>query len=123
VDFGLARQLETDVPRLTQTGQVLGTFGYTAPEQLSGVPTAQGSSCDIFSLGVILYELLTGQLPFGSTLNDVLLRIMTRDPVVPSAVRAGIDADLDSIPATTFPDTSGRPMYPLDEREPIKELL
>ncbi len=97
VDFGLARQLATDAARLTQTGQVLGTPGYAAPEQLSGVPTAQGPGCDIFSLGVILYEVLTGQLPFGRTLNEVLLQIMTRDPAPPSALRPGIDPELNVV--------------------------
>jgi serine/threonine-protein kinase len=92
VDFGLARSLEGDASRLTQTGQVLGTPGYMAPEQLSGVPEAQGTGCDIFSLGVILYELLTGELPFGRTLNEMLLQIMTREPQPPSARRPGLPA-------------------------------
>jgi WD40 repeat protein len=95
MDFGLARRENS--ARMTQTGQVLGTPGYIAPEQLSGVPEAQGSGCDIFSLGVILYELLTGELPFGRTLNDVLLNIMTREPVPPSVRRPGIDPALDGI--------------------------
>jgi len=97
VDFGLARQLDTDAARLTQTGQVLGTPGYTAPEQLSGIPEAQSRSCDIFSLGVILYELLTGQLPYGRTLHEVLLHIRTRDPAPPSVLHPGIDPVLDRV--------------------------
>jgi hypothetical protein len=97
VDFGLALRLDAGTTRLTQTGQMLGTPGYTAPEQLSGVPEAQGPSCDVFSLGVILYELLTGQMPFGRTLQEVLLRIMTQDPAPPSTLRPGINPVLDAI--------------------------
>src|SRR5262249_38816921 len=86
VDFGLVRSVEGDASRLTQTGEVLGTPAYAAPEQLSGSPEAQGPGCDVFSLGVVLYELLTGQLPFGRTLQEVLSHIMTRDPVPPSTL-------------------------------------
>jgi hypothetical protein len=95
MDFGLARKEGSS--RITQAGQVLGTPGYLAPEQLSGSPEAQGPGCDIFSLGVILYELLTGELPFGRTLNEVLLQIMTRDPEPPSSCRAGVPLALDAV--------------------------
>src|SRR5262249_19215021 len=95
MDFGLARREGS--ARMTLPGQVLGTPGYIAPEQLSGNPEAQGPACDIFSLGGILYELLTGELPFGRSLNEVLLRIMTTDPRLPSACRQGVDPALDAI--------------------------
>jgi predicted Ser/Thr protein kinase len=72
VDFGLARRDDPDDVRLTRSGQVLGTIGYMAPEQLRGDPGAIGPACDIYALGVILYELLTGRLPFrGSGLGIV----------------------------------------------------
>ena len=100
MDFGLARQEGS--ARLTQAGQVLGTPGYLAPEQLSGIPEAQGPGCHIFSLGVILYELLAGELPFGRTLHEVLLQIMTRDLVPPSSRRAGIPPALDAVCAKTL---------------------
>src|SRR5262249_30475785 len=69
-DFGLARSAGAGASRLTQTGEVLGAPAYAAPEQLSGSPEAHGPSCDVFSLGVVLYELLTGELPFGRTLQE-----------------------------------------------------
>jgi hypothetical protein len=94
-DFGLA--LRAGTARMTQAGQILGTMGYLSPEQLSGTPEAHGPSCDIFSLGVILYELLTGQLPFGRTLKDVLVNIATHEPPPPSRLRPGISPALDAV--------------------------
>jgi hypothetical protein len=97
VDFGLALFVEAGASRLTQTGEVLGTPAYMAPEQLSGNLEAAGAGCDVFNLGVILYELLTGELPFGRTLQEVLPRIMTRDPAPPSSLRAEVGAELDRV--------------------------
>jgi len=67
VDFGLARRDHPDEARLTRTGQVMGTLDYMAPEQLRGESKEIGPSCDIYALGVILYELLTGSLPFNGS--------------------------------------------------------
>ncbi len=69
MDFGLAQQIRSkDDIRLTQTGNLLGTPAYMSPEQVQGEPTKIGSPTDQYSLGVILYELLTGQLPFRGSL-------------------------------------------------------
>jgi hypothetical protein len=97
VDFGLVRSVEGEAFRLTQTGEVLGIPAYSAPEQLSGSPEAQGPGCDVFSLGAVLYELLTGQAPFGRTLQEVLLQIMTRESAPPSALRPEIESELDRV--------------------------
>jgi DNA-binding beta-propeller fold protein YncE len=96
VDFGLALFTEGDSCRLTQAGEVLGTPAYIAPEQLGGNPEAHTASCDVFSLGVILHELLTGEPPFGRTLGEVRLRIMTHDPA-PSALRPEVGPELDGV--------------------------
>src|SRR5262249_39192830 len=64
-DFGLAKQLNSDV-RLTSTGAVLGTPRYMAPEQCRGDTEAIGPATDVYALGTILYELLTGRPPFAA---------------------------------------------------------
>ena len=66
VDFGLARRIDPGTARLTQSGLVIGTWQYMTPEQLCGEPDALGPGCDIYALGVIMYELLTGRLPFDA---------------------------------------------------------
>jgi serine/threonine protein kinase len=83
VDFGLARRAGAADIRLTGAGSILGTPAYMAPEQAGGDQAAVGPACDIYSLGVILYELLSGRLPFEGSLLEVLERIRTRpaDPV------------------------------------------
>jgi serine/threonine protein kinase len=96
-DFGLAKRLErSDGP--TQTGDVLGTPSYMAPEQASGVSRHVGPATDIYALGAILYELLTGQPPFrGPTASDTLVKVLSEDPVPPRRLQRGIPKDLETI--------------------------
>ncbi len=97
MDFGLAREIDKeDQTRLTQDGMILGTPAYMSPEQAEG-NLAAGKQSDVYSLGVILYELLTGKLPFEGTVAAVIGQIMTRDAPPPSAARCEVDAELDGI--------------------------
>jgi serine/threonine protein kinase len=95
-DFGLA--LLGDETRVSVDGAVKGTPAYMAPEQADGDIEAIGPSSDIHALGVMLYELMTGTLPFRGTSTDVVLsQVRTKLPKRPSEVRPGIDPTLDAI--------------------------
>lgn len=94
-DFGLARIIHD--PELTQTGQVIGTPTYMAPEQIIEGQTVDPRS-DVFSLGVVLYELLTGRPPFAASETVVVLEmIRTRDPIPPRVLQPHLARDIDTI--------------------------
>jgi serine/threonine-protein kinase len=95
-DFGLAKELEKDVGQ-TPSGTILGTPSYMAPEQ-AGARKDVGPTADVYSLGAILYELLTGRPPFrGETPLDTLVEVMSREPRRPSAVRPGVPRELEAV--------------------------
>jgi WD40 repeat protein/serine/threonine protein kinase len=95
-DFGLAKQLGREGP--TQTDTIMGTPSYMAPEQTSSRPGDIGPAVDIYALGAILYELLTGQPPFrGESKMDTLMQVRTLDPVPPSRLQPGVPRDLEII--------------------------
>jgi serine/threonine protein kinase len=95
MDFGLAR-LEGE-ERKTLTGQVFGTLPYMSPEQVQGQAGDMGKSCDIYTLGVIYYELLTGRLPFQGTAWELPQQIVTVEPTPPSSINPQIDPEIDAI--------------------------
>jgi serine/threonine protein kinase len=96
VDFGLAHCLQSD-ESLTSSGVVLGTPSYLSPEQATGRKDLTAAT-DIFSMGVILYELLTGKLPFaGDTPFALLMAIIHKQIVPPRRLQRGVPRDLEAI--------------------------
>jgi tetratricopeptide (TPR) repeat protein/predicted Ser/Thr protein kinase len=97
MDFGLAWRLDREDARLTKSGSILGTPAYMSPEQVRGDVSALGPGCDIYSLGVLLYEMLTCRLPFQGSTATVLGQILTQDPPRPSAHRMDLDPALEAV--------------------------
>jgi hypothetical protein len=96
VDFGLAKIMDADATQ-TVDGSILGTPGYMSPEQASGNIKQVGPLSDQYSLGVVLYRLLAGRLPFEGPHAFVLHQIIHSPPEPPSAHRTGIDRRLEAI--------------------------
>lgn len=96
-DFGLAKSIQDDSGQ-TQSGQILGTPSFMAPEQARGEIAAVGPPADIYALGAILYDLLTGRPPFsGSSVIETLEMVTKREPVPPSQLVAALPRDLETI--------------------------
>src|SRR5438094_5694138 len=96
-DFGLARLLETE-SSVTQTLDVLGTPSYMAPEQAVGNNAAVSSATDVYGLGAVLYQLLTGQPPFaGGTTYETIKLLLDTEPRQPRLLNPKIDRDLNTI--------------------------
>jgi beta-lactam-binding protein with PASTA domain/tRNA A-37 threonylcarbamoyl transferase component Bud32 len=92
-DFGIAR---AGVSQMTEAGSIIGTAQYLSPEQAKGAPVDQRS--DLYSVGVVLYELLTGVVPFsGDTPVEIAMKHLSSLPEPPSAKRAEIPRDLDMV--------------------------
>jgi serine/threonine protein kinase len=102
-DFGLAKPIDgisslTPAGVRTQSGAILGTPAYMAPEQAAGKGKKVGPACDVYALGAILYECLTGRPPFQSeTTLDTLMKVTTEEPVAPRTLRPRCPRDLETI--------------------------
>ena len=97
IDFGIARAQSGD-GTLTASGDVVGTPAYMSPEQLGGEADRIGPRADVYALGVILYELLTGQLPHGDARESAAAlarRGAARDPTPPGRIDRGLRGDLE----------------------------
>jgi eukaryotic-like serine/threonine-protein kinase len=92
VDFGLAR---IEASNLTETGTLLGTPAYMSPEQFLGLPADARS--DIFSVGVMLYQMLTGDRPFTGSPSTIMQKVLRQDPVEPSVLNPTLSAEWDGL--------------------------
>jgi WD40 repeat protein/serine/threonine protein kinase len=96
-DFGLAKRLDGDSLQ-TQSGAILGTPSYMAPEQAVGRPELIGPAADVYGLGAILYDLLTGRPPFrGAAVLDTLEQVRSQEPVPPRRLQPKVPHDLETI--------------------------
>jgi serine/threonine protein kinase len=92
MDFGLARRVDEEA-QVTMAGVIIGTPAYMSPEQAEGDPGKIGPSTDIYSLGVVFYQMLAGRLPFRGSLTSILRQIGSEPPPRPSAFNPEIGED------------------------------
>src|SRR5439155_18485775 len=96
-DFGLAKRTEADTG-LTQSGAIVGTPGYMAPEQAANRKEEITAATDVYGLGAVLYALLTGRPPFqGDSVLDTLEQVREQEPPPPRRINPGVDASLETI--------------------------
>ena len=96
-DFGLAKRIDSDEHQ-TESGQIMGSPSYMAPEQARGHSRGVGAAADVYALGAILYEMLTGRPPFkGETPLETVRLVIDDDPVAPSQLVPRVSRDLETI--------------------------
>ena len=107
-DFGVAKQITAD-SGMTATGQVLGTPSYMPPEQAAGKIEQIGPLSDVYSLGALLYALLTGRPPFqAANVMETLKQVLEREPVSPRELNPTVDRDLETISLKCLDKDPGR---------------
>jgi WD40 repeat protein/serine/threonine protein kinase len=107
-DFGLAKQLD-DLSHVTVSGAIVGTPSYMAPEQASGQGTEVAPAVDVYALGAILYEMLTGRPAFrGTNVYETLDQVRNAEPVPPRSLQSKVPADLETICLKCLRKDAGR---------------
>lgn len=97
-DFGLAKQMDAPDEGHTKAGSIMGTPSYMPPEQAEGKAKDLTNLADIYSLGALLYEFITGRPPFkGRTLLETLQHVRTKEPVAPSQLQPSVPPDLQTV--------------------------
>jgi eukaryotic-like serine/threonine-protein kinase len=108
-DFGIAKLTDSQNPALTLTSSMMGTPHYLAPEVAAGSAKSASVSSDVWSLGVVLYELLTGEKPFrGESVTQVLRALEFEQPIAPRKLRADVPRDLEVITLKALAHDPGR---------------
>jgi formylglycine-generating enzyme required for sulfatase activity len=96
-DFGLAKRIDAEAREISQSGAIMGTAAYMAPEQAAGKVRDTGPTADVYALGALLYECLTGRPPFDGPQHLMLVSVLSDEPMPPSRQGAGVPADLETV--------------------------
>jgi serine/threonine protein kinase len=96
-DFGLAKRIDAEAREVSQSGAIMGTASYMAPEQAAGRVRDTGPAADVYALGALFYECLTGKPPFQGPQHAVLHSVLNDEPVPPSRLGAKVLPDLETI--------------------------
>ncbi len=125
IDFGIARQTQATEGELqTVAGAIVGTPNYMSPEQVRGEHSTLTCQSDVFTLGVILYQLLTSQLPFQGRGLEVLALILSATPPAPSSINIDVPKALDDLVLRMLAkEPAGRPVSMLEVAHAIDQLI